>query len=121
MRTPILHIASALMIFFLARPLCAQPPASSHGHHHGHTDSTQPPVVVKATVDKQKIIIGQPIQLMLEATVPGDAPLSWPTLDSLPHFEWMEKGKVDSVTRPDGRYYRQYLTVTSFDSGFWAI
>ena len=121
MRTPILHIASALMILFLARPLSAQPPASDHGHHQGHTAAAQPPIVVKATVDKQKIMIGQPIQLMLEATVPGDAPLTWPTLDSLPHFEWMEKGKVDSTSRPDGRYYRQYLTVTSFDSGFWAI
>jgi hypothetical protein len=28
---------------------------------------------------------------------------------------------VDSVIHPDGRYYRQYLTVTSFDSGFHAI
>jgi hypothetical protein len=109
-----------------------------------------PPVVVKATVDKQKIFIGQPIQLMLEATVPGSAlagagtagkaargpagagstpgaagaavgGLGWPILDSLPHFEWVEKGKVDSVVRGDGWYYRQYLTVTSFDSGAWAI
>jgi len=109
------------MILFLARPLSAQPPAPSHGRHPGHVVSTQPPIVVRATVDKQKILIGQPIQLMLEATVPGNAPISWPLLDSLPHFEWMEKGKVDSVSKPDGRYYRQYLTVTSFDSGAWAI
>jgi hypothetical protein len=114
------------MIFFLARPVLAQPsaqsPAPSHGRHPGHVSSAPPPIVVKATVDKQKIVIGQPIQLMLEATVPGDAPLTWPNLDSLPHFEWMEKGKIDSsVSKPDGRYYRQYLTVTSFDSGAWAI
>ncbi|HEX9513643.1 MAG TPA: hypothetical protein VF939_24295 [Puia sp.] len=121
MRTPNLHIALASMIFFLAGPLLAQPSAPSHGRHPGHVLPASPPVVVKATVDKQKILIGQPIQLMLEATVPGDAPLSWPSLDSLPHFEWMEKGKVDSVSKPDGRTYRQYLTVTSFDSGAWAI
>jgi len=58
---------------------------------------------------------------MLEATVPGEAPLTWPSLDTLPHFEWMDKGKIDSVSKPEGRYYRQYLTVTSFDSGAWAI
>ena len=110
------------MILFLARPLLAQSPPSSHGRHPGHVQPAAPPVVVRATVDKQKILIGQPIQLMLEATVPGNAPLTWPNLDSLPHFEWVEKGKVDSsVSKPDGRYYRQYLTVTSFDSGAWAI
>lgn len=108
------------MILSLAGQLSAQPPAS-HGKHQGHSASAEPPAVVKATVDKQKILIGQPIQLMLEATVPGNAPLSWPSLDSLPHFEWMEKGKMDSAIKPDGRYYRQYLTVTSFDSGAWSI
>jgi hypothetical protein len=76
---------------------------------------------VHATLDKTRILIGEPIQLMLEATVPGNAPLVWPILDSLPHFEFIEKGKVDSAIHPDGRYYRQYLTVTSFDSGFHAI
>jgi hypothetical protein len=121
MRNPILHIALASMIFFLTRPLSAQQPAPSHGRNPGHASATQPAILLKATVDKQKILIGQPIQLMLEATVPGDAPLTWPSLDSLPHFEWMEKGKIDSVSKPEGRYYRQYLTVTSFDSGAWAI
>jgi hypothetical protein len=120
--------------------------------------------VIKATVDKQQILIGQPIQLMLEVTVPNAVPgggaggaggvsgggaaggkgsggngsagnggsggngsggagpvLIWPLLDSLPHFEWVEKHPVDSVVHPDSRYYRQYLTVTSFDSGSWSI
>jgi len=77
--------------------------------------------VLKATVDKQKIVIGEPIQLMLEATVTGDAPLTWPNLDSLPHFDLIQKGKVDSTVKSGERYYRQYLTVTSFDSGAYAI
>jgi len=77
--------------------------------------------VLKTTVDKQKIVIGEPIQLMLEATVPGDAPLTWPNLDSLPHFDFIQKGKVDSTVKSGERYYRQYLTVTSFDSGAFAI
>ena len=80
-----------------------------------------PAPVLKATVDKQKILIGEPVQLMLEATVPGNAPLAWPNLDSLPHFEFVEKGKVDSTPRDGGRYYRQYMTVTSFDSGTHSI
>ena len=80
-----------------------------------------PAPVLKATVDKQKIVIGEPIQLMLEATVTGDAPLTWPNLDSLPHFDLIQKGKVDSTVKSGERYYRQYLTVTSFDSGAYAI
>lgn len=80
-----------------------------------------PAPVLKVSVDKQKILIGEPIHLMLEATVPGNVPLAWPGLDSLPHFEFVEKGKVDSTLRTGERYYRQYMTVTSFDSGTYAI
>ena len=80
-----------------------------------------PAPVLKATVDKQKILIGEPIHLMLEAAVQGNVPLIWPDLDSLPHFEFVEKGKVDSTQGSDGRSYRQYMTVTSFDSGAYAI
>jgi hypothetical protein len=42
-------------------------------------------------------------------------------LDSLPHFEFVEKHAADSTISPGQRYYRQYLTVTSFDSGTWSI
>jgi hypothetical protein len=89
-------------------------------HSHKPPPKTDPPEL-KITVDKQTILIGEPIQLMLEATVHGDAPLVWPSLDSLPHFDWVEKHAVDSTIRPGQRYYRQYLTVTSFDSGAWSI
>ena len=130
MRPVAIYIACTFICLLPSRMVSAQ---GGHGHHGAAGGAAAPPpVVVKATVDKQKILIGQPIQLMLEATVPagagGSAPagaagdvLLWPALDSLPHFEWVEKGKVDSVVKTAGRYYRQYLTVTSFDSGTWAI
>src|SRR5580698_6209494 len=76
---------------------------------------------VKATVDKQHILIGEPIHLMLEATINGNNPLTWPAIDSLPHFDFVEKHAADSTVSPGQRYYRQYLTVTSFDSGTWSI
>jgi hypothetical protein len=76
---------------------------------------------VKATVDKQHILIGEPIHLMLEATINGNNPLTWPALDSLPHFDFVEKHAADSTVSPGQRYYRQYLTITSFDSGTWSI
>ena len=88
---------------------------------HAQQKTAQPPATVKATVDKQKILIGEPVQLMFEATVPDYLPFAWPLPDSLAHFEWLQKGRVDTVTRPGEKYYRQYLTITSFDSGAWSI
>jgi len=114
MRPPTLHIRTVVLFLFLAQAALAQKPR--------HPGVATPPVLLKATVDKHQIFIGQPIQLMLEATVPGNLPFGWPVLDSLPHFEFMEKGKVDSsITGNNERYYRQYLIVTSFDSGARSI
>lgn len=100
MKRPLLHIGVLFLMLWPAGVTFAQ---------------------VKATVDKQSILIGEPIHLMLEATVEGNTPLTWPALDSIPHFEFVEKHPVDSVISPGLRSYRQYLTVTSFDSGTWAI
>jgi hypothetical protein len=72
-------------------------------------------------VDKQKIVIGEPLHLRLDVTVPDNIPFAWPGLDSLPHFDWLERGKIDTIVRPGERSYQQYFTITSFDSGTWAI
>src|SRR5579859_5772234 len=88
---------------------------------HAQYKKAPPPAIVKATIDKDSILIGQPIQLMLEATVPDNIPFAWPATDTLPHFEWLEKGKLDTTVRPGQPYYRQYFTITSFDSGNWVI
>jgi hypothetical protein len=88
---------------------------------HAQRKPSPPPADVKATVDKQTILIGEPFHLQLEANVPDNIPFAWPGLDSMPHFDWLEKGKIDTIVRPGERSYRQYLTVTSWDSGAWAI
>lgn len=105
------HIVIALATFFWlpATPL------------HAQRKPAPPPAIVKATIDKDSILIGQPIQLMLEATVPDNIPFAWAATDSLPHFDWLEKGKMDTSERSGQRYYRQYFTITSFDSGTWAL
>jgi LPXTG-motif cell wall-anchored protein len=78
-------------------------------------------VTVKATIDRNKILIGEPIKLKLEATVPTGTEASWFPLDSLTHFELVEKGKIDTLATADGKTYKQTLIITSFDSGRWAI
>jgi len=106
MKRLIVYIACPFVLLLLSRTLSAQP---------------APPVKAKVSVDSQKIVIGQPLQLMVEAYAKGNTPMTWPLIDSLPHFEWLEKGQLDSVIKPDERYYRQRFVITSFDSGTWAI
>lgn len=83
--------------------------------------ATAQSVSVKASIDSSYILIGQPIQLVLEANVPLGVNVDWFPLDSLPHFEFIDKGKIDTVTTQDGKAFRQLVTITSFDSGRWSI
>jgi hypothetical protein len=76
---------------------------------------------VKATVDRNQILIGERIQLSLEVNSPLGSNTSWFSLDSIPHFEYLEKNKIDSVETQDGKLYRQNLVITSFDSGSFVI
>jgi hypothetical protein len=82
---------------------------------------SQNPVSVKASVNRKKILIGEPIQLTLEAKVPANADINWFPEDSIPHFEFIQKGKIDSLTSGDEKSYRQDILVTSFDSGTQVI
>jgi hypothetical protein len=78
-------------------------------------------VSVHASIDRDKILIGEPIELKLEAKVPsGSSPL-WFPLDTIPHFEFIDTGKIDSTVTQGSTTYRQVLSVTSFDSGRWVI
>ncbi|MDI3318892.1 hypothetical protein [Pinibacter soli] len=83
--------------------------------------ATAQSVSVKASIDSSYILIGQPIQLVLEANVPLGVNVDWFPLDSLPHFEFIDKGKIDTITNQDGKAFRQLITITSFDSGRWSI
>jgi LPXTG-motif cell wall-anchored protein len=69
---------------------------------------------VKATINRDKILIGEPIQLQLEATIPVGGNAKWFAEDTIPHFDFIEKSKIDS-SKPG--VYKQTVTITSFDSG----
>jgi hypothetical protein len=74
-------------------------------------------VLVKASVDRDQILIGEPIKLTLEVHIPLGTSLTWFNLDTIPRFEIIEKGKPDTVDNIDGKQLQQVLTITSFDSG----
>jgi hypothetical protein len=74
-------------------------------------------VLAKASVSRDQILIGEPITLTFEVRIPMGQTLTWFNLDSIPRFEFIEKGKVDTSDNIDGKQYHQELTITSFDSG----
>ena len=66
-------------------------------------------------------MIGEPVELKLEAKVPAGSAAKWFPVDSIAHFEFIDKGKIDTTFTSDSRTYRQTLLITSFDSGRWAL
>ncbi|HTD94037.1 MAG TPA: GGIII-like transmembrane region-containing protein [Chitinophagaceae bacterium] len=83
--------------------------------------SAQAKTTVKATVDKSKILIGEPIVLRVEADIPNDEPIRFFDLDSLPHFEFLSRQKIDTSNTNSGTVLSQVMQITSFDSGHWVI
>lgn len=76
---------------------------------------------VKATVDKNQILIGEPIQLTLEVSIPENESIRFFSIDSIPHFEFLQAGKTDTVNTSNGTRLIRIIPITSFDSGHWVI
>jgi hypothetical protein len=74
-------------------------------------------VSVKASVDRDKILIGEPITLTLQAYAPLGEPVTWFALDTIPRFEFISKGKLDTIENVDNKRLEQTVVITSFDSG----
>ncbi len=79
------------------------------------------PITVNLTASRNQILIGEPIRLQLEASLPEEVRAGWFQTDSIPHFDIVERGKIDTMGAEQGNRYRQMVTVTSFDSGQWTI
>ncbi|MDQ3550521.1 MAG: hypothetical protein M3413_03265 [Bacteroidota bacterium] len=71
----------------------------------------------KAEADKQKIVIGEQIELRLQALIPKTISPEWIELDSFPHFEILSKSKIDTIQDVTHVIFRQTFTITSWDSG----
>jgi len=81
----------------------------------------QSQVLAKASVDRDRILIGEPVKLTLDVRAALGQDITWFTLDSFPHFEFLDRGKTDTTSDVDGKEFTQVLTITSFDSGRWQI
>lgn len=78
--------------------------------------------VVNTFIDKEDILIGEQLNYKVVATYPTNVfKVRWLIVpDSLPHFELVEKTKIDTSTENGKTILSQTLTLTSFDSGRWA-
>jgi LPXTG-motif cell wall-anchored protein len=76
---------------------------------------------VKASIDKNSILIGERINLVLQANIPENEPIRFFAIDTIPHFEILDKSKTDTLNTSNGTELKQTLRLTSFDSGQWVI
>jgi hypothetical protein len=83
--------------------------------------NAQEKTTVRATVDKNSILIGEHINLVLEADIPENDPIGFFSIDSIAHFEFLLKGKIDTTNTNKGTVLKQLFRITSFDSGQWVI
>lgn len=81
----------------------------------------QSKTVVKATIDRSRILIGEPIRLTLEADIPEHEAIRFFQTDSIPHFEFLDKQKIDTSNTGSGTVLSQVMQITSWDSGHWVI
>lgn len=78
-------------------------------------------VQVRARIDKDKILIGEPIVLTIEAYAPLSSNIEWLAPDSLPHFEIISKSEMNTVNRAEAKKMEQIFQITGYDSGTIAI
>lgn len=72
-------------------------------------------------VNKDKIVIGEPFELVLQATVKAGTSPGWSVPDSIRHFEILGTPAPDTLRSGDYLQLRQRLLLTSWDSGQWNI
>jgi hypothetical protein len=97
-----IHIIFVLLFFSFSKELFAQNRA-------------------RAAVDRSTILVGEPIRLSFDVTVPATTDIRWFVPDTLQHFEFVSKGAVDSAVQGKFKNYHQEITITSYDSGSWSI
>lgn len=80
-------------------------------------------IVAKSEIDKSIISIGEQSNLNLKVNAPDDVTVDWPQVGDtiITEIEILSKGELKE-TKENGRTnYEQNLTITSFDSGYYAI
>ena len=77
--------------------------------------------VIKASVTKNRILLGEPFQLVLESSIPGGSIVRPLKIDTIPHFEFLSAPQIDTIREAKGIQIKAVYSLTSFDSGHWVI
>lgn len=102
MKQGCIHISVLMALLLFCMPLFAQ-------------------VSIKTIVDRDKILIGEPVSLTVDAYIPLGSDVVWFASDSIDHFDVIKRSAVDTANDIDGKKISQVLTITGFDSGRWTI
>ena len=76
---------------------------------------------IKTTVNKNRILIGEPLQLTIEAHLSPGSVTSFVNIDTIDHFEFLDKPVIDTISKDSGTIIKGTYMITSFDSGHWVI
>lgn len=79
-----------------------------------------PAQTLTVAVDSSHILIGEPFHLQVVGSFP-QGQQRWITIDSLAHFEVLERGEIDTSQAAGSIRLSQVFTLTSWDSGKWQI
>lgn len=77
--------------------------------------------LVKASADKDTILLGEPFWLTLEIRAPKGSTIEPFKVDSIPPFEFLKKDSIQKTEEGGATLIRQRFQLTSFDSGQWVI
>ena len=76
---------------------------------------------VKFLFDKQKILLGEPLKMTIDAVIGAGQHSDLFSIDTLPHFEVLDQGKIDTSTQGGTLRLKQIVLITSWDSGSWQL
>ena len=76
---------------------------------------------ITVSTDKKKIFIGEQFHLHVAGNFKKGQTFTWIIIDSIPHFEILEKSKIDTQQNETSTIFSQDFTLTSWDSGKWQI
>jgi hypothetical protein len=76
---------------------------------------------VKLSFNKQRILLGEQLLMKMEATIRSGQDLSSFSIDTLPHFEVLDRSGIDTTIAGGNLRLSQTVTITSWDSGRWSL
>jgi hypothetical protein len=80
---------------------------------------------VSATIDRDKILLGEQITLQIKAeniNIQDNPVAAWFNLpDTIHHLEVVKRSAIDTVDVDGSTTYMQNIVITSFDSGNWVL